>query len=88
MGNCRIIPIIYWAMGLGFRWYASHVCLLPFAQLFLQGLRVGTVKWNNLLGACVPTGFQAEYMFLLGAFSIYSAERAFWITYSTLNVWR
>lgn len=85
MGDCSIIPIIYWTVDLGFRWYVSHSRLLPFAQRFLQGLRVGTVKWNRLLGACVPTGFQAEYMFLLGAFSIYSAERTLWIAYSTLT---
>jgi len=46
--------------------------LKPHAQLFPQGLRVGNVRWNRLLGACVPTDSRAEYVVLLGAFSIYS----------------
>lgn len=46
----------------------------PPSQLFPQGLRVGNVKWNRIIGACVPTDSRAEYVVLLGAFSIYSTR--------------
>jgi len=39
---------------------------------FPQGLRIWTVRWNRILGSCVPVDPQPDFMFLLGAFSIYT----------------
>ena len=57
----------------------------PLSQLFPQGLRVGNVRWNRLIGACVPTDSRAEYVVLLGAFSIYSTRLSMCMVCSTLN---
>ena len=72
MGSDGTILVILWAVGPGVRGCVDRRHLSHLPQLFIQGLRVGTVEWNHLLGACVPTDSRAEYIVLLGAFSIYS----------------
>lgn len=75
MGDDGIVPAVQWTVDHGVRMYVNNRCLQPLAQLFPQGLRIWTVRWNRVLGSCVPVNPQPEFMFLLGAFSIYSTPR-------------
>lgn len=85
MGDSNVIPVIRRAVGPGVRGYVVICISEPISQLFPQGLRVGNVRWNRLIGACVPTDSRAEYVVLLGAFSIYSTRWPVWMVCSTLN---
>ncbi|KAF9646261.1 hypothetical protein BDM02DRAFT_265998 [Thelephora ganbajun] len=82
-GNLMVRAIIVWDYR---RWVIVLLSLLLVGQwvLVFVGLGVGAVTWNRLLGACVPIGSRAEYMILLGAFSIYTAGFDFIIVVFTV----
>jgi len=70
-GNLMIRAIIIWDYK---RWVTIALCLLFGGQWVLgfAALRIWTVRWNRLIGGCVPVDPEPNYMFLLGAFSIYT----------------
>ena len=65
-----LLSLGQWILVFVGTWITGIMTSVP--QIFPQGLRVGAVTWNRLLGACVPADSRAEYIVLLGAFSIYS----------------
>ncbi|KAF9784411.1 hypothetical protein BJ322DRAFT_847519 [Thelephora terrestris] len=67
-----IRAIIVWSYS---RCVIGLLLLLLIGQwtLVFVGLHVGTVQWNRLLGACVPTDSQTRSIILVGAFSVYTA---------------
>ena len=49
-------------------------------------MRVRAIRWNFLLGACIPVDSRPKPTILVGAFSIYSTQLTLSLTHSNQNV--